>query len=192
MKIIIMENDIYSAAGLKFLSGRCGLITEEIEIVTSIHALKDSLSHTKFDRIITRIQGCDENIGDWLGLLADFPTYFAQEKVITWEPTGSKRLTLLSGKTFITPKNIDKNGRIADILHQISLFLMPGKIPSEANTPSAKLSMKEMKILSMLCTGDTPKIISALTKMPIKTISLHKTRAIKKFGVKNLTELLFY
>ncbi len=192
MKIIIMENDRFSAQGLKSLLETWGVSQKNITVVASIQALNNMLSCTTFDRVITPIQSCEDNIGDWLGLLANAPDYFMQGKIVTWEPADSLKLKFLSNKTYFSPNNIDKHGKIDDISHQLSLFLTPKNTPLRDERASEKLTLIEMKTLSQLCSGKTPERISASANISVKTVSGHKRRAMRKFGIKSLAELLSY
>ena len=55
--------------------------------------------------------------------------------------------------------------------------------------PVARLSARELAVMTMLCKGQRPKEISARLCISAKTVSTYRTRVCRKLGVRNDVEL---
>ena len=61
-----------------------------------------------------------------------------------------------------------------------------------AETPHAVLSDRELQILQMFASGQTPGEIAKALFLSIKTVSTHKTNLMHKLGIDNNSDLVRY
>jgi DNA-binding NarL/FixJ family response regulator len=83
-----------------------------------------------------------------------------------------------SGGKFIDPSLVDA--------------MVFDKDRAAAETPHAILSDRELQILQMLASGQTPGEIAKSLFLSIKTVSTHKTNLMHKLGIDNNSDLVRY
>ena len=80
------------------------------------------------------------------------------------------------------------NFRSGDSLGRFRLYLDLWEHRSRRSPPQ-KLTFSEEKVIQALLLGYSIQVISVIRKENIKTLSVHKTNALRKMGVRNLQTL---
>ncbi len=126
-------------------------------------------------------------------------------EVMRWSPdtkvivfTGITSIGLLSELFDAGVKGIfTKRGDIDELERAIPTILSGGRVISsdaaqilDAGRETKTLSARESQILSLICDGQSTKMIAETLSVSPKTIDNHRTSIMSKLGVKSLAELL--
>jgi DNA-binding NarL/FixJ family response regulator len=92
-----------------------------------------------------------------------------------------------------------KRGDINDFAKAIPIILKGGRVIStdaasiiDASADTPDLTARERQILSLICNGQSTKMVAQTLSVSVKTVDNHRTNIMSKLGVRSLAELLAY
>jgi DNA-binding NarL/FixJ family response regulator len=90
-----------------------------------------------------------------------------------------------------------KRGDIAEFAKAIPIILSGGRVISpdaasiiDATAMGPDLTARERQILSLICNGQSTKMVAETLSVSVKTVDNHRTNIMSKLGVRSLAELL--
>lgn len=126
-------------------------------------------------------------------------------EVMRWSPdtkvvvfTGVTSAALLTELVDAGVKGVfTKRGDINEFKRAIPIIMSGGKVFSpdamdilDAGKEAGSLTARERQILSLICNGQSTKMVAETLSVSTKTIDNHRTNIMAKLGVKSLAELL--
>ena len=118
------------------------------------------------------------------------------------EPANVKKLLRLGAKGYVT-----KNSPRDELVHaieevnqgntyicaEVKALMAPKTIAGDSAEPDLRsLSDSELKVLSLLCSGETSKDIAVKFGIAVKTVEVHRHNILKKMRIKNTIALILY
>jgi two-component system invasion response regulator UvrY len=118
------------------------------------------------------------------------------------EPANVKKFLRLGGKGYVT-----KNSPREELIHaieevnkgniyicaEVKALLVQKTIEGDSTERDlSSLSDSELKILSLLCGGESSKDIAVKFGIAVKTVEVHRHNILKKLNVKNTLALILY
>lgn len=118
------------------------------------------------------------------------------------EPANVKKFLRLGAKGYVT-----KNSPLDELVHaieevnkgniyiceEVKAVMAQKTIGGDSTPPDlSSLSDSELKVLSLLCGGETSKDIAAKFSISVKTVEVHRHNILKKMKVKNTIALILY
>jgi DNA-binding NarL/FixJ family response regulator len=118
------------------------------------------------------------------------------------EPANVKKFFRLGAKGYVT-KNSPRDELIyaieevnkgnTYICAEVKGLLVQKTIAGDSTAPDLRsLSDSELKVLSLLCSGDSSKDIAVKFGIAVKTVQVHRYNILKKMKVKNTIALILY
>jgi DNA-binding NarL/FixJ family response regulator len=118
------------------------------------------------------------------------------------EPANVKKFFRLGAKGYVT-----KNSPLDELIHAIeevnkgntyicaevkALMVKKTMGGDSAETDLRSLSDSELKVLSLLCSGESSKDIAVKFGIAVKTVEVHRHNILKKMKIKNTIALILY
>jgi two-component system invasion response regulator UvrY len=118
------------------------------------------------------------------------------------EPANVKKFLRLGGKGYVTKNSPreelihaieDVNKGNTYICSEVKALLVQKPMEGDSTAPDlSSLSDSELKVLSLLCGGESSKDIAVKFGIAVKTVEVHRHNILKKLKVKNTIALILY
>jgi PAS domain S-box-containing protein len=169
---------IYSKNKFDFMNEKCanifGLTNDEISKIT----FSDLVNSKEKDNVVKKINHCFNKIQNTLHIR--FHANHSREK---------QNITVEMYAGIVNYKGSDS--LIGNITECISVN--NGLLFTDKNDPSAKtLTKKELKILSMICQGNSNSEIAQILEISKRTVETHRANIMNKTSAKNAADLVIY
>jgi two-component system invasion response regulator UvrY len=118
------------------------------------------------------------------------------------EPANVKKFLRLGAKGYVTKNSPcdeliyaieEVNKGNTYICAEVKALLVPKTVGGDGTAPDLRsLSDSELKVLSLLCGGESSKDIAVKFDIAVKTVEVHRHNILKKLKVKNTIALILY
>jgi len=118
------------------------------------------------------------------------------------EPANVKKFLRLGAKGYVTKNSPcdeliyaieEVNKGNTYICAEVKALLVPKTVGGDGAAPDLRsLSDSELKVLSLLCGGESSKDIAVKFDIAVKTVEVHRHNILKKLKVKNTIALILY
>jgi len=118
------------------------------------------------------------------------------------EPANVKKFLRLGAKGYVTKNSPcdeliyaieEVNKGNTYICAEVKALLVPKTVGGDGMAPDLRsLSDSELKVLSLLCGGESSKDIAVKFDIAVKTVEVHRHNILKKLKVKNTIALILY